>query len=188
MNTNKTVDLRKTVNLPSAIRKMVAETPIVEFGIVKQVIAKGVVLVQLSVARDEKAVTLITCPLLSVACGNVTIDIEPKENDKVLVLFPRVFDTDMFDLDNKDTLINPNASGYNLLSGVAVLLTQYKKDKHKNILSISADDKGNITLKDNHDNQIMFKDTGIEITDKNDCTIISSSESIKINNKLEIRK
>lgn len=171
MNTNKTVDLRKSVNLPSAIRKMVAETPIVEFGIVKQVIAKGVVLVQLSVARDEKAVTLITCPLLSVACGNVTIDIEPKENDKVLVLFPRVFDSDMFDLDNKDTLINPNASGYNLLSGVAILMTQYKKNKHKNILSISADDKGNITL-----------------TDSNGCTIVSSSESIKINNKLEIKK
>lgn len=171
MNTNKTVDLRKSVNLPSAIRKMVAETPIVEFGIVKQVIAKGVVLVQLSVARDEKAVTLITCPLLSVACGNVTIDIEPKENDKVLVLFPRVFDTDMFDLDNEDTLINPNASGYNLLSGVAILLTQYKKGKHKNILSISADDKGNITL-----------------TDSNGCTIVSSSESIKINDKLEIKK
>lgn len=171
MNTNKTVDLRKSVNLPGAIRKMVAETPIVEFGIVKQVIAKGVVLVQLSVARDEKAVTLITCPLLSVACGNVTIDIEPKENDKVLVLFPRVFDTDMFDLDNKDTLINPNASGYNLLSGVAILMTQYKKNKHKNILSISADDKGNITL-----------------TDSNGCTIVSSSESIKINNKLEIKK
>ena len=171
MNTNKTVDLRKSVNLPSAIRKMVAETPIVEFGIVKQVIAKGVVLVQLSVARDEKAVTLITCPLLSVACGNVTIDIEPKENGKVLVLFTRVFDTDMFDLDNKDTLINPNASGYNLLSGVAILLTQYKKGKHKNILSISADDKGNITL-----------------TDSNGCTIVSSSESIKINDKLEIKK
>ena len=171
MNTNKTVDLRKSVNLPSAIRKMVAETPIVEFGIVKQVIAKGVVLVQLSVARDEKAVTLITCPLMSVACGNVTIDIEPKENDKVLVLFPRVFDTDMFDLDNKDTLINPNASGYNLLSGVAILMTQYKKNKHKNTLSISSDDKGNITL-----------------TDSNGCTIVSSSESIKINNKLEIKK
>ena len=171
MNTNKTLDLRKSVNLPSAIRKMVAETPIVEFGIVKQVIAKGVVLVQLSVARDEKAVTLITCPLMSVACGNVTIDIEPKENDKVLVLFPRVFDTDMFDLDNKDTLINPNASGYNLLSGVAILLTQYKKNKHKNTLSISSDGNGNITL-----------------TDSNGCTIVSSSESIKINDKLEIRK
>ena len=171
MNTNKTVDLRKSVNLPSAIRKMVAETPIVEFGIVKQVIAKGVVLVQLSVARDEKAVTLITCPLMSVACGNVTIDIEPKENDKVLVLFPRVFDTDMFDLDNKDTLINPNASGYNLLSGVAILMTQYKKNKHKNTLSISSDANGNITL-----------------TDSNGCTIVSSSESIKINNKLEIKK
>lgn len=171
MNTNKTVDLRKSVNLPSAIRKMVAETPIVEFGIVKQVIAKGVVLVQLSVARDEKAATLITCPLMSVACGNVTIDIEPKENDKVLVLFPRVFDTDMFDLDNKDTLINPNASGYNLLSGVAILLTQYKKNKHKNTLSISSDDNGNITL-----------------TDSNGCTVVSSSESIKINDKLEIRK
>lgn len=171
MNTNKTIDLRKSVNLPSAIRKMVAETPIVEFGIVKQVIAKGVVLVQLSVARDEKAVTLITCPLMSVACGNVTIDIEPKENDKVLVLFPRVFDTDMFDLDNKDTLINPNASGYNLLSGVAILLTQYKKNKHKNTLSISSDSNGNITL-----------------TDSNGCTIVSSSESIKINDKLEIKK
>lgn len=171
MNTNKTIDLRKSVNLPSAIRKMVAETPIVEFGIVKQVIAKGVVLVQLSVARDEKSVTLITCPLMSVACGNVTIDIEPKENDKVLVLFPRVFDTDMFDLDNKDTLINPNASGYNLLSGVAVLMTQYKKNKHKNTLSISSDGNGNITL-----------------TDSNGCTIVSSSESIKINNKLEIKK
>ena len=108
---------------------------------------------------------------MSVACGNVTIDIEPKENDKVLVLFPRVFDTDMFDLDNKDTLINPNASGYNLLSGVAILLTQYKKNKHKNTLSISSDDGGNITL-----------------TDSNGCTIVSSSESIKINDKLEIRK
>ena len=71
------------------------------------------------------------------------MNIKPNVGDKVIVLYPRRFDSKMFSTDNKDVIVNKNARGYNLFSGIALLCNQYKVNSHKNLITL---EDGTVTI------------------------------------------
>ena len=131
-------------NLSSVLHRVIGNTFIVEYGIIKAIPSEGVVTVEMSVAEKEKDVVITDCVLASFASSSVTVRIEPNIDDKVIILFPRKFHNDMFQVDKNETIISDVGTGYNLFSGIAILLNQYQEATHKNYIDIV---NGTLTLK-----------------------------------------
>lgn len=214
MSNNKRLNLAQTSTIRTAIQSMIGRTCIISYGIVKDVPASGIVTVELSVAKSTKDIKVITCVLVNFASNAITIDIVPEKGDKVLVFFPDKFDSEMFSTKKTEAIIDQNASGYNLLSGLAVLMNQYKKNDHKNFIQFKS---GELSVhlaydKNNNANKAVFdlkksgileysvgtnkitadlsdtKNGKISISDSNNCTFETTSKSTKINGHLEIKK
>ena len=66
----------------------------------------------------------------------------------------------------------------------------YEINNGKSKVVVDSDGYLSYTNTDSEDNKskIVFDSSGVTIQDKNGCTITSSKTSIKINNKLEIKK
>lgn len=232
MSEEKNIFLEATAqSLGDMLHRVINNTFIVEYGIIKNIPAEGVVTVEMSVAEKANDIVITDCVLASFASSSVTVRIKPNIDDKVMVLFPRKFHSNMFQKDKNEPIIAEATTGYNVLTGIAILLNQYQEATHKNFIDIS---DGNLTMKlgynededknmvsvttdkdgsyeinngkskvvvdsdgylsytntDSEDNKskIVFDSNGVTIQDKNGCTITSSKTSIKINNKLEIKK
>lgn len=232
MSEEKNIFLEATAqSLGDMLHRVINNTFIVEYGIIKNIPAEGVVTVEMSVAEKANDIVITDCVLASFASSSVTVRIKPNIDDKVMVLFPRKFHSDMFQKGKNEPIIAEATTGYNVLTGIAILLNQYQEATHKNFIDIS---DGNLTMKlgynededknmvsvttdkdgsyeinngkskvvvdsdgylsytntDSEDNKskIVFDSNGVTIQDKNGCTITSSKTSIKINNKLEIKK
>jgi hypothetical protein len=122
-----------------AIRAIVKDTYICDFGIVKEVLGNGsVVAVEISVANSEEDLRVVTCVLANVSSGSACINIVPKVNDKVLVLYPRRYDSKMFGVDKEEAIINEYSDGYNSACGIAILMNQARSD-YKNVVKIDED-------------------------------------------------
>lgn len=249
MSEEKNIFLEATAqSLGDMLHRVINNTFIVEYGIIKNIPAEGVVTVEMSVAEKANDIVITDCVLASFASSSVTVRIKPNIDDKVMVLFPRKFHSDMFQKDKNEPIIAEATTGYNVLTGIAILLNQYQeathknfidisdgnltmklaydKDNEKNLVNLTTDKDGNIqlvnpkiTLKLNADSsyeinngkskvvvdsdgylsytntdsmdnksKIVFDSNGVTIQDKNGCKITSSKTSIKINNKLEIKK
>lgn len=232
MSEEKNIFLEATAqSLGDMLHRVINNTFIVEYGIIKKIPAEGVVTVEMSVAEKANDIVITDCVLASFASSSVTVRIKPNIDDKVMVLFPRKFHSNMFQKGKNEPIIAEATTGYNVLTGIAILLNQYQEATHKNFIDIS---DGNLTMKlgynededknmvsvttdkdgsyeinngkskvvvdsdgylsytntDSEDNKskIVFDSNGVTIQDKNGCTITSSKTSIKINNKLEIKK
>ena len=180
------------LNFNTVVEAIIKRSCIIDYGIVQDVIADGVVDVSVAVSRTKQSMVCMTCVLASIASSAFTLNIKPHKGDRVLVVYPRMFNDDMFkvtDSESSDTKItvDPEASGYNLASGIAILLNQYKKSGHKNVVTIDENGYFKYENKDNK-TKIEIKDTGFSIEDKNGCKIVSNSEGITINDKLKVKK
>lgn len=164
-----------TLNLISTIRTMIGNSCIVDFGIVQSVPYEGLVNVSVAVAKTKQDMQVMTCVLANPASSSLTTYIKPNEGDRVIVLYPRLFDAKMFTVDDstkKDVIVNAQARGYNLISGIAILMNQFKEASHKNLLKL---DDGKITLKlaydKNNDKNLLTLET-----DKNGAIHLDSNE------------
>lgn len=163
-------------NLSSVLHRVIGNTFIVEYGIIKAIPSEGVVTVEMSVAEKEKDIIITDCVLASFSSSSVTVRIEPNIDDKVIVLFPRKFHNDMFQADKNETIISDVGTGYNLFSGIAILLNQYQEATHKNYIDIV---NGTLTLKlayNEDDDKNLFELNINEegaISFKNDVTSVS---------------
>lgn len=180
------------LNFNTVVEAIIKRSCIIDYGIVQDVVADGVVDVSVAVSRTKQSMVCMTCVLASIASSAFTLNIKPHKGDRVLVVYPRMFNDDMFkvtDSESSDTKITVDleASGYNLTSGIAILLNQYKKSGHKNIVTIDENGYFKYENKDNK-TKIEIKDTGFSIEDKNGCKIVSNSEGITINDKLKVKK
>ena len=179
------------LNFGSVVEAIIKRSCIVDYGIVQDIVADGVVDVALAVSRTEQDMFCMTCVLANIASAGFTLNIKPKKGDRVLVVYPRIFDDDMFTVPDGDDalkpIINYDAKGYNLMSGIAILLNQYKEASHKNVITI---DEDGYFKYENGDEKTIIEVTadGINIQDKNECTITSSSEGIIINGNLKVKK
>ena len=132
-----------SANFMAAVQAMISRSCIVDFGVIQKADKKGIVEVAVSVADSSEDIKYITCVLANTASSSVTVNIKPNVGDKVIVLYPRRFDSKMFSTDNKDVIVNKNARGYNLFSGIALLCNQYKVNSHKNLITL---EDGTVTI------------------------------------------
>lgn len=155
------------------LHRVIGNTFIVEYGIVKAIPAEGVVTVEMSVAEKASEIIITDCVLASLASSSFSVRIEPNIDDKVIVLFPRKFNNDMFQQDKNEPIIKDASTGYNVLSGIAILLNQYQENTHKNFLDIS---NGVLTLKlaySENDDKNLFTFT----TDENGGFVLSNNKA-----------
>lgn len=183
----------QSLNFNTVVEAIVKRSCIVDFGIVQSVPAKGLVNVSVAVSSTEQDMFCMTCVLANIASSSFTVNVVPHAGDRVLVLYPRMYDEKMFSLsdsesDNKKIIVNPNAKGYNLNAGIAILMSQYKVNGHKNLLNI---DNGVLTVSNSERSQSLTVDVTqqnkIVISDSNGMKIESTSASTKINGHLEIK-
>ena len=132
-----------SANFMTAVQTMISRSCIVDFGVIQKADKKGIVEVAVSVADSSEDIKYITCVLANTASSSVTVNVKPNVGDKVIVLYPRRFDSKMFSTDNKDVIVNKNARGYNLFSGIALLCNQYKVNSHKNLITL---EDGTVTI------------------------------------------
>lgn len=135
------------LNLGTVIEAIVKRSCIIDYGIVQSVVADGVVEVSVAVAKTEQDMLCMTCVLANIASSSLTLNVVPHVGDRVLVVYPRIYDDRMFavpDDKKQDITINANAKGYNLMSGIAILINQYKEASHKNLITV---EDGNINAK-----------------------------------------
>lgn len=235
---------QQSAHFADAVQAMISRSCIVDFGVILSVPAKGIVKVGISAAVSNQDIKVITCVYANIASDNLTLDITPTEGDKVLVVYPKRYSSKMFDTEQSEVIIDKNAYGYNLMSGIAIPMNQYRTNQHHNVINFAEGgmelklgfdgEKNSVALKVNSDGtlstelnedesftvnngvikytkgnnyvefnlstdgtvkvsdssgtSIISKSDGITLEDKNGCTITSSSSSIKINGKLEIKK
>ena len=168
------------------IHKVIGNTCIVEFGIIKEVLADGVVSVEMSVADKASDIIICTCTYVNLASSSFTLNIKPNVNDKVLVLFPRKYNVDMFNPDNKEAILSECSDGYSFTCGMALPVNQFQPAHHKNVLDIS---DGKLDIKLVSDKLTLTTDEdGYFSLASNGCTIVSSDDGIDINGHLRIKK
>ncbi len=138
------------LNFNSVVEAIIKRSCIIDYGIIQKVVAKGVVEVAVAVAKTEEDMLCMTCVLANTASTALTIDIIPHVGDRVLVVYPRLYNDKMFNVtdsedDNAKLTIDFEAQGYNLMSGIAILINQCKTSAHKNVITFE-DGKVNIKL------------------------------------------
>lgn len=145
MNASKVAQKALSASESATIRRLINRTIIVEWGTIKEINEDGgVVEVLLSVTDRPENATVVTCILISPCSKGFALDIKPSVGDKVLVLSPRFYDVDMFDVtEDTEVIVEDNSYGYNKLTCLAILYNQYREDTHKNYISI---DEGKVTM------------------------------------------
>lgn len=206
---------REGLNLSSAIEAMIKRSCIIDFGIIQNVVADGVVDVSVAVSKTEQDMIGMTCVLANIASANFTLKIVPKKGDRVLVIYPRIFNDTMFKVEGDETkdtkiIVDKDAKGYNLASGIAVLLNQYKSSGHNNVITIDeggtftfVNGKATVSLnsdgyisyeqtEEENNTKFSFSDSGFTIQDKIGNNIVSShgetEDTIVINGHLKVKK
>lgn len=161
------------LNFNSVVEAIIKHSCIIDYGIIQNIVADGVVDVSVAVSRTEQDMLCMTCVLANIAGAGFTLNVKPAVGDRVLVVYPRIYDDKMFTVPDSDTekkklIVNFNAKGYNLMSGIAILINQYKKASHKNVVTV---DNGNISAKLNK----------VEITTNSDGAITVDNGKATVN-------
>lgn len=170
------------------MHRVIGNTCIAEYGIIKEVLADGVVTVEMSVADKASDIIICTCVYANLASSSFTLNIKPNVDDKVLVIFPRKYHAEMFNPEKNEPILSEYADGYAITGGIAFPVNQYQPAEHKNVLNI-ADGKISIALGGSTPKFTLQTDEdGYFSLDSNGCTIVSSDDGIDINGHLRIKK
>ena len=94
------------VTIADAIRGMIDGKYILGYGIVEEVMADGIVMVSPSVITKKSEYIAVPCVLGTIASDSLSLNIVPKEKDKVMVFYPRLYDHKMFTKESEGTIIN----------------------------------------------------------------------------------
>ena len=187
------------LDVVNIISSMIKNSCIIDYGIVQEVIADGVVNVSLAVANTAEDIKCFTCVLANIASDALTINIKPKVGDRVLIVYPKLYSDEMFTLAEKEedralVTVEAEAKGYNMLSGIAILMNQYKEGSHKNFVTFDEgkleahlayskdDDKTLFDLNIEADGAVTIKDNkvNLNINSDNEITVDNSKAEIKV--------
>lgn len=162
------------LNFNSVVEAIIKRSCIIDYGIIQDIVADGVVDISLAVSHTEQDIVCMTCVLANIASSAFTLNIVPHKGDRVLVVYPRMYHDKMFGVtededSNAELTIDFGAKGYNLASGIAILINQYKEAGHKNVITV---DNGNVSA-------VLNKVT-VETTDNGDITVSNSKATASI--------
>lgn len=124
------------VTIADAIRGMIDGKYILGYGIVEEVMADGIVMVSPSVITKKSEYIAVPCVLGAIASDSLSLNIVPKEKDKVMVFYPRLYDHKMFTKESEGTIVNASDMGYSPYTGIAFLMNQYQTKWHKNYITV----------------------------------------------------
>lgn len=181
---------RECLDFTTVVDAIIRRSCIVDYGIIQRIKADGVVDVAVAVSSTPQNMFCMTCVLANVASSAVAIDIKPVVGDRVLILYPRIYDSTMFSMaesedDRKKVIVNEDAKGYNLCGGIAILINQcktfyknvitaeagkidialaYDTDEEENKFTLSVNEKGEFTLHSNDVSVSADKDGAITVT------------------------
>ena len=165
------------------LHRAIGTTFIVEYGIIKDIPATGIVTVEMAVADSADDIIITNCVLASFSSSSVTVNIKPNIDDKVIVLFPRRFAGNMFNPDTNEPIITACGNGYTIMGGIAILLNQYQESFHKNFIDVSDgcitlkmaysedEDKNLFTFESNADGELTLVSNDVQITTNKDSEI-----------------
>lgn len=159
----------RQLNTNSVIQSMINDSVMIEFGVIKEVVDEGVVNVIASCADKNRDAKLFTCVYGGFATSELSIKVEPKVDDKVVVLFPRRFLPDMFRLKNNEIMVNANTRKRGIFSGIALPFSQITNE-YKNILTVKEDGtfdfktENKLNINVNKDNEITIDTTKAKVT------------------------
>lgn len=164
-----------------AVQAVINRSCIIDYGIIKSIPAPGVVDVVISVAKNPDDIKVLTCVLATVASGSVAVNVVPEEGDKVLVVYPKRYNEGMFDTEQQEVIIEETAEGYNMLSGVALLINQYRKNQHKNFVKVEGGAVSVSMLYNEDEDANLFKaditeDNGISVEFKDKFKVAVDAE------------
>lgn len=182
------------------LHRAIGTTFIVEYGIIKDIPATGIVTVEMAVADSAEDIIITNCVLASFSSSSVTVNIKPNIDDKVIVLFPRRFAGNMFNPETNEPIITACGNGYTIMGGIAILLNQYQESFHKNFIDVSdgcitlkmaysEDDDNNLfTFESNADGELTLVSNNVQITTNKDSefTLVSNNVQIAANKDSEI--
>lgn len=149
MNYDSLLSFDECTNFNALVESMIKRSCIIDYGIVLDSPADGIVNVAVAVADTKQNQFCMTCVLANLASSSITTYVKPNEGDRVIVFYPRMYNPKMFTVPEDEeertaVLVDESARGYNLACGIAVLMNQYKEDSHLNVLNIA---DGTIDLK-----------------------------------------
>lgn len=165
------------------LHRVIGTTFIVEYGIIKDIPATGIVTVEMAVADSADDIIITNCVLASFSSSSVTVNIKPNIDDKVIVLFPRRFAGNMFNPKTNEPVITACGNGYTIMGGIAILLNQYQENYHKNFIDISDgcitlkmaysedEDKNLYTFESNADGELTLVSNDVQVTTNKDSEI-----------------
>lgn len=167
--TRENLTMLQQINSNAVIQSMINDSFMIEFGVIKEVVAEGVVNVIASCADKNRDAKLFTCVYGGFATSELSIVVEPKVDDKVIVLFPRRFLPQMFKLENNEIIVAKNTRKRGVFSGIALPFSQIT-DEYKNILKIQEDGtfdfktENDLNINVNKDNEITIDTTKAKVT------------------------
>lgn len=132
------------LNFNTVVEAIIKRSCFIDFGIIQDVVSDGVVDVAVAVSKTKQDMLCMTCVLANIASKAFTLNVKPHKGDRVLVVYPRLYDDNMFNFtgsegDDTKLIENYEAKGYNLASGIAILISQYREAGHKNVITIDED-------------------------------------------------
>lgn len=165
------------------LHRAIGTTFIVEYGIIKDIPATGIVTVEMAVADSADDIIITNCVLASFSSSSVTVNIKPNIDDKVIILFPRRFAGNMFNPETNEPIITACGNGYTIMGGIAILLNQYQESFHKNFIDVSDgcitlkmaysedEDKNLFTFESNADGELTLVSNDVQISTNKDSEI-----------------
>ena len=185
-------DILQALSLDNAsvLRSVLRNAFIVDMGIIKEIKEDSdMVTVEMCCASDTNDIHITNCYLANVSSSSIAVKITPNVNDKVIVFYPRRFSSEMFSLDKTEPVISEGVGCYSSTCGIAFLFNQfqegyknyvsldngkvdiklaYDEDNDKNLLTVTTDENGAVTLTSNTDNVISLdKDGNYEVKNAN---------------------
>jgi hypothetical protein len=112
-------------------------TPLIDYGRVIRVIDIQTVVVE-TIIQTSLSKEVYTVTLLSLSSALLEVSDYPKLGDTVILFFLRKYDALMF---MRDIVHNPDAAGYNVFSGVGILMSTAKNAAHTIIAHYEDDGK-----------------------------------------------
>ena len=198
---------KNNLNFNTIVEAIIKRSCIVDFGIIQKVTAGGIVEVAVAVADTPQNVFYMSCVLINIASSSFTIKVEPHIGDRVLVVYPRMYDDTMFSIPDGDkkseVIVNEKATGYNLSSGLAILMNivniedgkldiklAYDEDNDKNMLTFTSDENGAVKFGNDNCSIDIDKDGYLSYKNKKDnkteLTFTSSGATMQDKNGCKI--
>lgn len=200
---------RECIDFTTVVDAILRRSCIVDYGIIQNIKSGGVVDVSVAVSETPQDMLCMTCVLANVASSALAVKIKPVVGDRVLILYPRIYDDSMFSMaesedDRKKIIVNENAKSYSLCGGIAILINQcktfyknvitaeagkidialaYDTDEEENKFTLSVNEKGEFTLHSNDVSVSADEDGAITVTAPNASISIDKNGNIIIDSK-----